>query len=79
MNHNNTFPNGNLEMKSLFLFVSPNLKSDGTFTSTPLNWAAIRALYALKFPGYVYSVCKKIKEMYYKMTTLQNMHMTTLY
>jgi len=51
-----TFPRGNLARKPADLFVVPNLKPVSTVTLAPLYSAAIRALKALKLPGYVYRV-----------------------
>lgn len=53
-----TLPVGNFLRKAADLFVSPKTKSDATLTLAPEYSAAIRALYARKFSGYVYNVCK---------------------
>lgn len=54
-----TFPNGNFFKKASVLLVSPNTNPGATFTLPPAYWAAIRTLYARKFSGYVYNVCKE--------------------
>lgn len=51
-----TCPYGNFFKKASVLLVTPNSKSDATLTLTPEYSAAISALYARKFSGYVYKV-----------------------
>lgn len=53
-----TLPVGNFFRKVADLFVSPKTKSEATLTFAPEYSAAMRALKARKFSGYVYKVCK---------------------
>ena len=46
-----TLPNGNFFKNSTDLLVSPNTKLGAIFKFAPENWAAIKALKALKFSG----------------------------
>lgn len=61
-----TCPDGNFFKNASVLLVTPNSKFDATVTLTPENSAAISALYARKFSGYVYKVYKKKKKKFSK-------------